>query len=196
MSGFLNFYGGFVALDTDLKPLRHFVLPAWHFAVVVPQGWGRSTFGDEEAALLMGEGKRLDGRDRERKRKLILEVLLPALEGASLADFGRGVRDIQHLGNKGCQILRHGARMQETLESLWESGIECVLMSSLGPGIVLLSARPLLAFMPLLQRLALNMASSGLIDNVGVVVSSVVNRDQHPVRECRGAARERSPLGD
>jgi predicted sugar kinase len=179
LSGFLNFYGGFAALDTDVRPLRHFPLPAWNYVVAIPRGWASSAFGDEEVKLLMTDGKRLDERDRSSKSRLIHDALLPAIGNRRLRDFGRAVHDIQLLGNKRCEILLHGNRMDTVLEELWKTEVECVFLSALGPAIVLLSERPLDSLAPLFAKLELDATYLGNIDNVGIVM----NGTDTPVRQ-------------
>jgi predicted sugar kinase len=170
LSGFLGFYGGFAAIDTDLRPLRHLLLPDWTFEVAVPRNGAKSNFGETEAQLLMGEGRRLDARDRDRKRQLIQEVLFPAAERRNLREFGRAIREIQSLGNKRAQIRGQGEHMDKALEGLWASGLECVFMSSLGPGIVVLSEQPLQALASTFDELSLVRMYSGKIDNRGIVM--------------------------
>lgn len=172
LSGFLNLYGGFVALETDLRPLRSVRLPAWNYLVAVPRGWASSAFGDEEVKLLMGEGTRLDARDRDEKRRLLDEVLLPAIEKHDLRAFGQGVARVQQLGNKRCEILLHGERMTAALEQLTASGAECVYLSAIGPAIVVLSEGALDHLAPLLDKLELDAAYSGQVDSTGIVLTS------------------------
>jgi len=177
LSGYLNLYGGFAALDTDLRPLRHLHLPPWKYVVAVPRKWATGSFGDEEAKLLMSEGKRLDDRDREDKRRLINDTLLPALDRRDLRKFGQGVHAIQQLGNKRCEILLHGERMDRALVELWNSGIECVFLSALGPAIVLLSESPIDRVAPLLDELRLDVMYAGTVDSTGVVITGGPDAD-------------------
>ncbi len=171
LSGFLNLYGGFVALDTDLRPLQHFPLPAWNYVVAMPRGWASSAFGEDEVKLLMGDGKRLDKQDRDEKRRLLNDAILPALKKQNLREFGQAVYRVQQLGNKRCEILLHGERMDTTLEQLSATGVECIFLSAVGPAIVMLSETSLGSLAPLLEKLELDVSYSGKIDNTGLVLS-------------------------
>lgn len=139
LSAHLNLFGGFVVLDTGMEVLSQGALPRWKVRVYQPVGWGTTSFGDEEAKLLMGEGRRLDDRDRDEKRAILEGMVLPAVASGSLDGLGAAVARMQALGNKRCEVEMHGPRMKAAMDALSAAGVPCVFMSALGPSIVAVS---------------------------------------------------------
>jgi len=170
LSAFLNLYGGFAAIDVDLRVIFHEQLPAWHYAVAIHRDYAAVSAGESELQTLMGRGCEYDVGAGAEKRRLIHEVAA-AVRGADLVRFGNVVRELQSLGSKRAEVMLHGHGLYEVIDRLRADGTDAVFMSAVGPGLVLLSESPLQPRTA--QAHGLELLARGRVDNVGIILETL-----------------------
>jgi len=173
LSSFLGIAGGFAVVDTDLAPRVHFKVPNWTAAVVIDPSTAAVGFGDAEIQTLTGRAAELDAKARVAKDDIVNEVLIPAVAAANLRVIGEAIGDLQSIGSKVAEIDLYGERISRQLVTLRHE-FECVFMSAVGPGIVVLSSHSPSDVTKALSRFPVTVVSLGNVDNLGVTVNGQV----------------------
>jgi predicted sugar kinase len=167
LSSFLGIFGGFAVIEPTLKPRVHVTVPRWTAAVVIPIGAHALGFGDQEIETLTGLAAKLDLAAAATKDAIITEVLIPAVTSADLSQIGTAIAELQSIGSKVAEIGLYGTRVASLLEQL-RAEFECVFMSAVGPGIVVLTLRSQVDLEVSLRRFEVSPMWKGYVDDVGL----------------------------
>ncbi|GAB4273032.1 MAG: hypothetical protein Kow0092_28300 [Deferrisomatales bacterium] len=139
-------HGGMVVASDACELIHRVPLPEGMRALLIlPRMDPRVSSGEGEAHALLNEARTLDEHDGLRKAYRVLMDLLPAMVQGDLERVGEVLYDLARMGSKRAECRLHGDRgreIYETLERLRAEGAEVVSMSSVGPAVFALSARP------------------------------------------------------
>lgn len=142
----VGIHGGMI-IGTDACELLYRVpLPDEMKALlVIPRTQEGRSSGEEEAQALLGEARRADKKDREKKAYKILIELMPAMIAGDFGAVGETIHQLAYLGSKRAEVMLHGRQGEEIYQAmteLRELGAEIVSMSSVGPAVFALSSKP------------------------------------------------------
>lgn len=129
--------------------------------------------GTEEFSLLMNRARTLDYRDRELKAYMILMDLIPAVARNNLAKIGDTMWEIEFRGSKRAEVQHHSFIIYQYMNSLRQSGLEFVAMSSVGPSICVVTDKSEKEIQHVLNQLGLKINESTKVDNAGIKIVSV-----------------------
>lgn len=139
-------HGGMVVATDRCELLCRISLPEEMQALIVlPVVEPRPTSGEKEAAALLSRARELDRAEALDKAYTVVMDLLPAMMGGDLPAVGEALFRLAHLGSKRAECCLHGQGGKEiyaAMERLRAEGAEIVSMSSVGPAVFALSARP------------------------------------------------------
>lgn len=172
----VGIHGGMVVASDTCELVYRVPLPDRMKALLVLPGLSpNASSGKEEAEALLGKARARDLADREHKAYRVLMELLPAMIRGDFAGVGDVLYDLAFKGSKNEEIRLHGNRGEEilsTMELLKGQGAEVVCMSSVGPAVFALSAKPKVwaRWKPLLKPESGGGALALPIDNLGARV--------------------------
>lgn len=167
LSSFLGLYGGYAVVGMDTQPETHIQVPSWSVAMVTLPGIKNISFGDVEVAALTTKGPILDSEAKLDKQRIIYDELTPAVEGQDLPSIGRAVEHIQNIGSKLAEIEIYGDKMFTALKTL-RRVFDCVYMSAVGPGIVVISTETGKELKIKLEALGFIIEWAGTTNNTGM----------------------------
>jgi len=174
LSSVLNFHGGFALINESLESKYLLEVPKWRVYLVKNQNLTSRSFGLEEFKTLMGNGRSYDLVDIEEKRGL-LKSLKESIKSNDLKLIGDYVRKIQSIGGKKAEIELYGELIKDTLNNLYNEGLECCYLSAVGPGIVVFSEKADDYIYEILSKYNLDIIHKGTIDNNGLVINKLMN---------------------
>lgn len=178
LSSLLGLVGGFAVVNPDLTPRSHIHVPNWTAAVVVEPSTSGVGFGEAEIQTLTGRAAQLDTVASLTKDRIVNEALIPAVASADLHAVGRAVHELQSMGSKVAEIDLYESRIKQTLVTLRRE-VECVFMSAVGPGIVVLTGASPLDLRALLSRMPVTIVWCGHVDNLGLTINGQPVRREH-----------------
>lgn len=127
--------------------------------------------GLEEFTLLMNRARNLDYQDRELKTYLVMMDLIPSLARGNLKRMGDTMWEIEFRGSKRAEVQHHSFLLYSYMNSLRQSGLEFVAMSSVGPSICVVTEKTREEIQPILARTGLDIAVETRVDNTGIQIS-------------------------
>ncbi|NLA39012.1 MAG: GHMP kinase [Methanomicrobiales archaeon] len=161
-------HGGMVVMGDELTLIyQHAFAEGKKVYIAIPPS-DISSAGEMEFDLLMNKARNLDYRDRTLKSYLIMMDLIPALEQGDLAKAGDVIWEIEFRGSKRAEVEHHGFEIYRYMAGLRNAGLEFVGMSSVGPSIAIITARPEEEVAVALSSLGLKIAITTEVDNEGL----------------------------
>jgi predicted sugar kinase len=177
LSSFLNLYGGFARVSSDLEPVEHLRLRNWSYAVALDPRHNNVSFGAAEAEALMGRGRQLDSETQTAKLRMISVDLPESIRAGDLFRSGDVIQNLQEIGSKRAEIALHGAALYDVMHSLRAHGVAVVFMSAVGPALVAVSEWNPGKLREVMGLQGLDAIGVGMIDNVGIVLESLTSSD-------------------
>lgn len=171
LSAFLNLHGGFAIVNPNLELIFHQRMHSWRYLFVIKKDIITKSFGDIELKTLMGSGREADSKTLNKKWEIIDNGLIPAIKTSNLIDFGYYVKRIQEIGSKKEEINIYGKSLRNVLNDFYNLGIECSFLSALGPGIVILSRKPLMFLEKCMDKIGYEIMYTGQVDNDGLKIN-------------------------
>lgn len=163
-------YGGMAVMGDELTLIyrRPFAEGKRVYIAIPPSDV--SSAGKKEFDLLMNKARTLDYQDRTLKSYLVMMDLIPALEQDDLAKMGDVIWEIEFRGSKRAEVEHHGFEIYRHMAALRNAGLEFVGMSSVGPAIAIITARPEEEVEAILSSMGLEIAIVTGVDNEGLRV--------------------------
>lgn len=171
LSSFLGLYGGYAAVDEKLLPIHSAEMPPWSAAIVVPSRLVSVSHGQIEVSALTNQGPSLDEYAHSEKRRIIRDVLTPAILGSDIVTVGEAVDNLQSIGSKRSEKAIYGTVIENVITDLRRE-FSCVFMSAVGPGIAILSELPCEKLSARIDSFDVDKTWIGDVDSNGLSISS------------------------
>lgn len=172
LSAFINLYGGFAILSPTTDLVFHTRVPQWNYVFAMPPHALRSGY-DSEVRTVLEDGRTFDRDEAAHKTDIIWNDLVPAVKAGHLRSVGLAVRRLQDTGSKRAEILFYGTALYNIIDAIRADGVECVFMSAIGPGLVLISEVESLRILETAEKCGLQVLMQGVLDNSGLRLTTI-----------------------